>query len=98
MHDDMAMFVGLYCGHSLPSFQILEVKQEIEKVQSGSSMPAAQQKLIHQGRVLVDDKKFSEYNIGADDFIVVMISVRTSPALALATRKLLHYFYYFCYY
>ncbi|KAG6611664.1 UV excision repair protein RAD23 [Phytophthora cinnamomi] len=57
------------------------VKQKIEGLQS---FPAAQQKLIHAGKVLKDDSTLAEYNVKENDFLVVMVTKPKAPKPAAA--------------
>ncbi|CAG8694848.1 20298_t:CDS:2 [Racocetra persica] len=54
-----------------PEDTILTLKQKIEESQGHA---VALQKLIFSGKVLVDDKPLSSYNITEKDFLVVMVS------------------------
>ncbi|ODN02726.1 60S ribosomal protein L11 [Orchesella cincta] len=60
------------------------LKEKIEALK-GADYPAAGQKLIYAGKILVDDTPLSEYSIEESKFIVVMVSkpkVASAPAAA----------------
>ncbi|CAG8520132.1 4793_t:CDS:2 [Ambispora leptoticha] len=61
-----------------PEDQVVTVKEKIEKSQG---YPISLQKLIFSGKILVDDKPISEYNISEKDFLVIM------PKPAQTTEK-----------
>ncbi|KAI8139895.1 hypothetical protein BJV82DRAFT_646003 [Fennellomyces sp. T-0311] len=69
---------------------VLSLKEKIEQLQGHA---VAQQKLIFSGKILVDDKKVEEYNIGEKDFLVLMVSKpkagssSSSAAAAAAPKK-----------
>ena len=52
--------------------QILQVKEKIEKELSLGA--AAQQKLIHSGKILKNDQTVSGAKIKANEFLVIMVS------------------------
>lgn len=54
-----------------------------EKIAGEMSTPAEQQKLIAYGKQLEDnDKTLQEYNIKADDFLVLFVTKAKAPAKA----------------
>jgi UV excision repair protein RAD23 len=59
---------------------VLATKQKIE---GEKGFAAAQQKLIHAGKVLKDDSKLAEYNIKENDFLVVMVTKVPSQPCAM---------------
>jgi len=62
------------------------VKKSIETVQGADVYPAAQQMLIHQGKVLKDATTLEDNNVAESSFIVIMLSKVVS---------LVHLFIYF---
>jgi hypothetical protein len=56
------------------SIQISDVKKNIETVQGVDVYPAAQQMLIHQGKVLKDGTTLDENKVVENSFIVIMLS------------------------
>lgn len=64
------------------NIQVADVKKNIETVQGADIYPAAQQMLIHQGKVLKDGTTLEENKVAEDSFIVIMLSkVRLSVSL-----------------
>ncbi|KAF1860837.1 hypothetical protein Lal_00000251 [Lupinus albus] len=57
-----------------PEDTISEVKKNIENVQGADVYPAAQQMLIHQGKVLKDATTLEENKVAENSFIVIMLS------------------------
>ncbi|XP_004497101.1 ubiquitin receptor RAD23c-like [Cicer arietinum] len=57
-----------------PQDTISEVKKNIENVQGVDVYPAAQQMLIHQGKVLKDGTSLEENKVAENSFIVIMLS------------------------
>ncbi|KAL5179767.1 Ubiquitin receptor RAD23c [Glycine soja] len=57
-----------------PSDTLSEVKKNIETVQGADVYPAAQQMLIHQGKVLKDGTTLEENKVAENSFIVIMLS------------------------
>lgn len=57
-----------------PEDTISEVKKNIETVQGVDVYPAAQQMLIHQGKVLKDGTTLEENKVAENSFIVIMLS------------------------
>lgn len=54
--------------------QVSEVKKHIETVQGAAVYPAAQQMLIHQGKVLKDGTTLGENEVVENSFLVIMLS------------------------
>lgn len=54
--------------------QVVDVKKKIEQVQGADVYPAAQQMLIHQGKILKDGTTLAENRVIDNNFIVVMLS------------------------
>ncbi|CAM8940014.1 unnamed protein product [Rhodiola kirilowii] len=57
-----------------PEDQIGDVKRKIEEAQGADVYPAAQQMLIHQGKVLKDGTTLEENKVLENNFIVIMLS------------------------
>ncbi|KAK6133836.1 hypothetical protein DH2020_032429 [Rehmannia glutinosa] len=53
---------------------VADVKQTIESTQGADTYPAAQQMLIHQGKVLKDGSTLEENKVAENSFVVVMLS------------------------
>lgn len=54
--------------------QVADVKKNIETVQGSDVYPAAQQMLIHQGKVLKDGTTLAENNVAENSFVVIMLT------------------------
>ncbi|XP_014513403.1 ubiquitin receptor RAD23c-like isoform X2 [Vigna radiata var. radiata] len=63
-----------------PQNTVSEVKKSIETVQGADVYPAAQQMLIHQGKVLKDATTLEENNVAENSFIVIMLSKSKSTS------------------
>ncbi|KAG4403308.1 hypothetical protein GLYMA_01G081500v4 [Glycine max] len=63
-----------------PSDTLSEVKKNIETVQGADVYPAAQQMLIHQGKVLKDGTTLEENKVAENSFIVIMLSKTKSSS------------------
>lgn len=50
------------------------MKKNIETVQGSDVYPAAQQMLIHQGKVLKDDTTLEENKVAEKSFVVIMLT------------------------
>ena len=50
------------------------MKRIIETIQGSDVYPAAQQMLIHQGKVLKDDTTLEENKVAENSFIVIMLT------------------------
>ncbi|MFS8021834.1 putative UV excision repair protein Rad23 [Helianthus anomalus] len=60
---------------------VADVKKTIETLQGADVYPAAQQMLIHQGKVLKDGTTMEENKVAENSFIVIMLSKnKSSPA------------------
>ncbi|KAF2313766.1 hypothetical protein GH714_013288 [Hevea brasiliensis] len=57
-----------------PEDTVADVKKSIETVQGADIYPAAQQMLIHQGKVLKDGTTLEENKVAENSFIVIMLS------------------------
>ena len=55
-------------------FQVADVKKSIEIVQGSNVYPAAQQMLIHQGKVLKDGTTLEENKVAENSFVVIMLT------------------------
>lgn len=77
------LFFGLMSTMMLMiNIQVADVKKNIETVQGADIYPAAQQMLIHQGKVLKDGTTLEENKVAENSFIVIMLSkVRLSVSL-----------------
>lgn len=54
--------------------QVADVKKNIETVQGADVYPAAQQMLIHQGKVLKDGTTLDENKVAENSFVVIMLT------------------------
>ncbi|KAG8659727.1 hypothetical protein MANES_02G067800v8 [Manihot esculenta] len=63
-----------------PEDTVADVKKNIETVQGADIYPAAQQMLIHQGKVLKDGTTLEENKVAEDSFIVIMLSKAQSAS------------------
>uniref|UniRef100_A0A5B6YGU3 Ubiquitin receptor RAD23 n=1 Tax=Davidia involucrata TaxID=16924 RepID=A0A5B6YGU3_DAVIN len=57
-----------------PEDTVADVKKNIETVQGSDVYPAAQQMLIHQGKVLKDATTLEENKVAENNFIVIMLT------------------------
>ncbi|KAA0034547.1 putative DNA repair protein RAD23-3 [Cucumis melo var. makuwa] len=57
-----------------PADTVADVKKNIETVQGADVYPAAQQMLIHQGKVLKDSSTLEENKVAENSFIVIMLT------------------------
>ncbi|KAK8476842.1 hypothetical protein V6N13_017073 [Hibiscus sabdariffa] len=57
-----------------PEDAVGDVKKKIETVQGAEAYPAAQQMLIHKGKVLKDETTLSENSVAENSFIVIMLA------------------------
>ncbi|CAL0316434.1 unnamed protein product [Lupinus luteus] len=63
-----------------PEDTVSDVKKNIETVQGADVYPAAQQMLIHQGKVLKDATTLEENKVAENSFIVIMLSKSRSTS------------------
>ncbi|KAL9664851.1 hypothetical protein QQ045_020260 [Rhodiola kirilowii] len=70
-----------------PEDKIVDVKKKIEEAQGADVYPAAQQMLIHQGKVLKDGTTLEENKVLNDNFIVVMLSKTKSAGEGSTTSS-----------
>ncbi|CAM8881423.1 unnamed protein product [Rhodiola kirilowii] len=70
-----------------PEDKIVDVKKKIEEAQGADVYPAAQQMLIHQGKVLKDETTLEENKVLNDNFIVVMLSKTKSAGEGSTTSS-----------
>ncbi|KAF7827827.1 ubiquitin receptor RAD23c-like [Senna tora] len=63
-----------------PEDTVNEVKKNIETVQGSDVYPAAQQMLIHQGKVLKDGTTLEENKVAENSFVVIMLSKSKSSS------------------
>ncbi|GLU04755.1 hypothetical protein SLE2022_218870 [Rubroshorea leprosula] len=70
-----------------PEDKVADVKNHIEAVQGVDVYPAAQQMLIHQGKVLADNSTLEENKVAENNFIVVMLSKSKSSSGASSTTS-----------
>ncbi|KAK9091251.1 hypothetical protein Sjap_024428 [Stephania japonica] len=57
-----------------PQHTVSDVKKNIETVQGSAVYPAAQQMLIHQGKVLKDNTTLDENKVAENSFLVIMLT------------------------
>ncbi|OMO90270.1 hypothetical protein CCACVL1_07432 [Corchorus capsularis] len=62
-----------------PEDTVADVKKNIETVQGAAVYPAAQQMLIHTGKVLKDDTTLADNGVVENSFIVIMLT-KTKPS------------------
>lgn len=63
-----------------PEDTVADVKKNIETVQGSDVYPAAQQMLIHQGKVLKDGTTLEENKVAESNFIVIMLTKSKSSS------------------
>ncbi|XP_038892724.1 ubiquitin receptor RAD23d [Benincasa hispida] len=63
-----------------PADTVADVKKNIETVQGADVYPAAQQMLIHQGKVLKDSSTLEENKVAENSFIVIMLTKNKSSS------------------
>lgn len=68
-----------------PQDTVADVKKKIETVQGSAVYPAAQQMLIHQGKVLKDATTLEDNKVAENSFIVIMLSKSKSSASGSST-------------
>lgn len=72
--------------------QVADVKKNIESVQGPDVYPAAQQMLIHQGKVLKDGTTLEENKVSENSFIVIMLSKVIVSLLSVLWKPLCYFF------
>ncbi|KAL3844868.1 hypothetical protein ACJIZ3_002271 [Penstemon smallii] len=70
-----------------PQDTVVDVKKNIETVQGSEIYPAAQQMLIHQGKVLKDETTLEENKVAEKSFIVIMLSKNKASSSGAATAS-----------
>lgn len=70
-----------------PEDSVADVKKNIETVQGVDVYPAAQQMLIHQGKVLKDETTLEENKIADNSLVVVMLSKPKSSSSGSSTTS-----------
>ncbi|CAA2991247.1 ubiquitin receptor RAD23d-like [Olea europaea subsp. europaea] len=70
-----------------PEDTVADVKKTIETCQSSDVYPAAQQMLIHQGKVLKDETTLEENKVAEKSFIVIMLSKNKASSSAASTAS-----------
>ncbi|KAL7101752.1 hypothetical protein ACP275_08G074100 [Erythranthe tilingii] len=70
-----------------PEDTVADVKKNVETVQGSDVYPAAQQMLIHQGKVLKDETTLEENNVAEKSFVVVMLSKNKASSSGTATAS-----------
>ncbi|KAG6601319.1 Ubiquitin receptor RAD23c, partial [Cucurbita argyrosperma subsp. sororia] len=68
-----------------PEDMVADVKKNIETVQGADVYPAAQQMLIHQGKVLKDGTTLDENKVSENSFIVIMLTKNKSSSGATSS-------------
>ncbi|ERN08317.1 hypothetical protein AMTRI_Chr04g187000 [Amborella trichopoda] len=63
-----------------PSDTVSAVKKNIETIHGQDVYPAAQQLLIHQGKVLKDDTTLLDNKVAENNFLVIMLTKTKAPA------------------
>ncbi|XWS34029.1 hypothetical protein CRYUN_Cryun21dG0004500 [Craigia yunnanensis] len=63
-----------------PEDAVADIKKKIETVQGADVYPAAQQMLIHKGKVLKDDTTLAENSVTENSFIVIMLTKNKSSS------------------
>lgn len=63
-----------------PEDSVADVKKSIETVQGSDVYPAAQQMLIHQGKVLKDGTTLEENKVAENSFVVIMLTKKVSSS------------------
>ncbi|KAL4574545.1 hypothetical protein LXL04_021378 [Taraxacum kok-saghyz] len=70
-----------------PEDTVGDVKKNIESVQGADVYPAAQQLLIHQGKVLKDPTTLDENKVADSSFIVIMLSNKKNTSGEASTAS-----------
>lgn len=63
------------------SHQVKALKEKIEAERGKDNFPVSGQKLIYAGKILQDDTAIKDYNIDEKNFVVVMVSKVSLPAI-----------------
>ncbi|KAI3976922.1 hypothetical protein MKX01_008780, partial [Papaver californicum] len=63
-----------------PEDSVADVKAIIETTQGSNVYPAAQQMLIHQGKVLKDATTMLENKVCENNFLVIMLSKKSASS------------------
>ncbi|GKV43967.1 hypothetical protein SLEP1_g51197 [Rubroshorea leprosula] len=71
-----------------PEDKVADVKKNIEAVQGADVYPAAQQMLIHQGKVLADNSTLEDNKVAENNFIVIMLSKNKSSSGSSSTASI----------
>ncbi|PIN01996.1 Nucleotide excision repair factor NEF2, RAD23 component [Handroanthus impetiginosus] len=70
-----------------PEDTVADVKKNIETVQGSDVYPAAQQMLIHQGKVLKDDTTLEQNKVAEKSFVVIMLSKTKASSSGAGTAS-----------
>ncbi|XP_059453630.1 ubiquitin receptor RAD23c-like isoform X1 [Corylus avellana] len=70
-----------------PEDSVADVKKSIESVQGADVYPAAQQMLIHQGKVLKDGTTLDENKVAENSFVVIMLTKNKSSSGEASTTS-----------
>lgn len=68
--------------------QVVDVKKAIETAQGANTYPAAQQMLIHQGKVLKDGTTLEENKVAENSFVVIMLTKVKVPTLLIVVAQI----------
>ncbi|MGD7361373.1 ubiquitin-like protein, partial [Ralstonia pseudosolanacearum] len=68
-----------------PEDTVADVKQTIESAQGAVVYPAAQQMLIHQGKVLKDATTLDENKVAENSFLVIMLTKSKASSAGAST-------------
>ncbi|KAK9105693.1 hypothetical protein Scep_022537 [Stephania cephalantha] len=68
-----------------PQHTVSDVKKNIETVQGSAVYPAAQQMLIHQGKVLKDNTTLDENKVAENSFLVIMLTKTKASSSGAST-------------
>nr|XP_016489618.1 PREDICTED: ubiquitin receptor RAD23c-like isoform X1 [Nicotiana tabacum] len=70
-----------------PEDTVADVKKNIESVQGQDFYPAAQQMLIHQGKVLKDTATLEENKVAENSFVVIMLSKNKASSTGTSSSR-----------
>ncbi|KAI3451758.1 hypothetical protein Pfo_008423 [Paulownia fortunei] len=70
-----------------PEDRVADVKKNIETVQGSDVYPAAQQMLIHQGKVLKDETTLEENKVAEKSFVVIMLTKNKASSSGAVTAS-----------